>query len=119
MKNVVSNLWFEKEAREAVEFYVSLVPNSAITRIATLPAESPSGPPDSVRSASSSDIGLTARLRVRTTRGPVRSGGDSTTSAAARTGRSRWRRRVFHRSLSLCACCPTFATAARTAEGRR
>ena len=49
MKNVVSNLWFEKEAREAVEFYVSLVPNSAITRIATLPAESPSGPPDSVK----------------------------------------------------------------------
>ena len=49
MKNVVSNLWFEKEAREAVEFYVSLVPNSAITRIATLPAKSPSGPPDSVK----------------------------------------------------------------------
>lgn len=49
MTNVVSNLWFEKEAREAVDFYVSLVPNSAIIRITTLPAESPSGPPDSVQ----------------------------------------------------------------------
>ncbi|WDZ78713.1 VOC family protein [Ensifer adhaerens] len=48
MTTVVSNLWFAKEAREAVDFYISLVPNSAITRISTLPAESPSGPPDSV-----------------------------------------------------------------------
>jgi predicted 3-demethylubiquinone-9 3-methyltransferase (glyoxalase superfamily) len=29
MTNVVSNLWFAKEAREAVDFYISLVPNSA------------------------------------------------------------------------------------------
>jgi len=49
MTNVVSNLWFAKEAREAVDFYISLVPNSAITRITTLPAESPSGPPGSVQ----------------------------------------------------------------------
>ncbi|OCO98960.1 MULTISPECIES: VOC family protein [unclassified Ensifer] len=49
MTNVVSNLWFAKEARAAVDFYVSLVPNSAITRITTLPAESPSGPPGSVQ----------------------------------------------------------------------
>ncbi|MEI2296819.1 VOC family protein [Ensifer sp. MJa1] len=49
MSNVVSNLWFAKEARQAVDFYISLVPNSAITRITTLPAESPSGPPGSVQ----------------------------------------------------------------------
>ncbi len=49
MTNVVSNLWFAKEAREAVDFYISLVPNSAITRITTLPAESPIGPPGSVQ----------------------------------------------------------------------
>jgi predicted 3-demethylubiquinone-9 3-methyltransferase (glyoxalase superfamily) len=49
MTTVVSNLWFAKEAREAVDFYISLVPNSAITRITTLPAESPSGPPGSVQ----------------------------------------------------------------------
>ncbi len=49
MTNVVSNLWFAKEVREAVDFYISLVPNSAITRITTLPAESPSGPPGSVQ----------------------------------------------------------------------
>lgn len=49
MTNVVSNLWFEKDALKAVEFYISLVPNSAIIRTTTLPAESPSGPPDSVK----------------------------------------------------------------------
>ncbi|KSV75422.1 VOC family protein [Sinorhizobium sp. Sb3] len=49
MTTVVSNLWFAKVAREAVDFYISLVPNSAITRITTLPAESPSGPPGSVQ----------------------------------------------------------------------
>ncbi|OCP23117.1 MULTISPECIES: VOC family protein [unclassified Ensifer] len=49
MTNVVSNLWFEKDALEAVEFYISLVPNSAIIRTTTLPAESPSGPPGSVK----------------------------------------------------------------------
>ena len=48
MTNVVSNLWFAKEARQAVDFYISLVPNSAIIRVTTLPAESPSGPSGSV-----------------------------------------------------------------------
>lgn len=49
MTNVVSNLWFEKDALDAVEFYISVVPNSAIIRTTTLPAESPSGPADSVK----------------------------------------------------------------------
>ncbi|MGH6806064.1 MAG: VOC family protein [Ensifer adhaerens] len=49
MTNVVSNLWFEKDALDAVEFYLSLVPNSAIIRTTTLPAESPSGPAGSVK----------------------------------------------------------------------
>ncbi len=49
MTNVVSNLWFEKDALKAVEFYISLVPGSAITRTTVMPAESPSGPAGSVK----------------------------------------------------------------------
>lgn len=49
MTNVVSNLWFEKDALEAVEFYISLVPGSAITRTTVMPAESPAGPAGSVK----------------------------------------------------------------------
>jgi predicted 3-demethylubiquinone-9 3-methyltransferase (glyoxalase superfamily) len=42
-------LWFEKEAEEAANFYVSLLPNSRIDRVTALPAESPSGPAGSVK----------------------------------------------------------------------
>ncbi|WP_416064169.1 VOC family protein [Rhizobium sp. ZK1] len=48
MVKVISHLWFAEGAREAVEFYVSLVPNSANGDITTVPAETPSGPPGSV-----------------------------------------------------------------------
>ena len=48
MPKVVSNLWFAAEAREAVEFYVSIIPDSRIGRTTILPAETPSGPPGSV-----------------------------------------------------------------------
>lgn len=48
MPKVVSNLWFAEQAREAVEFYVSVIPNSRIGRTTVLPAETPSGPPGSV-----------------------------------------------------------------------
>ncbi|MCA1408159.1 VOC family protein [Ensifer sp. IC3342] len=48
MSKVISHLWFAQNAREAVEFYVSIVPNSSIGRETTIPAETPSGPPGSV-----------------------------------------------------------------------
>ncbi|ANL35031.1 VOC family protein [Rhizobium phaseoli] len=48
MPQVVSNLWFAEQAREAVEFYVSVIPDSKIGRTTILPAETPSGPPGSV-----------------------------------------------------------------------
>lgn len=48
MSKVISHLWFAENAREAVEFYVSVVPNSSIGRETTVPAETPSGPPGSV-----------------------------------------------------------------------
>ncbi|KQV32086.1 3-demethylubiquinone-9 3-methyltransferase [Rhizobium sp. Root1203] len=49
MSKISSNLWFEKEVRQAVEFYVSVVPNSSMGRLTVLPAETPSGPPGSVK----------------------------------------------------------------------
>ncbi|KKX28073.1 VOC family protein [Rhizobium sp. LC145] len=48
MAHVVSTLWFEKEVTEAVEFYISIIPNSRIIRKTTMPTETPSGPPGSV-----------------------------------------------------------------------
>ncbi|MCZ4092329.1 VOC family protein [Sinorhizobium psoraleae] len=48
MSRVISHLWFAENAREAVEFYVSVVPNSSIGRETIVPAETPSGPPGSV-----------------------------------------------------------------------
>ncbi|MBW9055377.1 VOC family protein [Rhizobium mesosinicum] len=48
MIKVISFLWFAESAREAVEFYVSLVPNSSIGETTIVPSETPSGPPGSV-----------------------------------------------------------------------
>ncbi|WP_331371441.1 VOC family protein [Sinorhizobium chiapasense] len=48
MSKVISHLWFAENAREAVKFYVSVIPNSSIGRETTIPAETPSGPPGSV-----------------------------------------------------------------------
>ncbi len=44
MAKVSTNIWFEKDAKEAVEFYVSMVPNSSIRRTTVIPADTPSGP---------------------------------------------------------------------------
>lgn len=41
-------LWFEKDAKEPVEFYVSLLPNSRVDRVASMAIDSPSGPEGSV-----------------------------------------------------------------------
>jgi predicted 3-demethylubiquinone-9 3-methyltransferase (glyoxalase superfamily) len=49
MKAPIPFLWFEKEAEEAANFYVSLLPNSRIEHVTALPADSPSGPAGSVK----------------------------------------------------------------------
>jgi predicted 3-demethylubiquinone-9 3-methyltransferase (glyoxalase superfamily) len=49
MKAPIPFLWFEKEAEEAANFYVSLLPNSRVEHVTALPADSPSGPPGSVQ----------------------------------------------------------------------
>lgn len=48
MSRVRSFLWFADHAREAVEFYTSLIPGSSIDRSTIMPTESPSGPAGSV-----------------------------------------------------------------------
>ncbi len=49
MQKITPFLWYAKEAEEAARFYTSIFPDSRITRVGTLPAESPSGPPGSVK----------------------------------------------------------------------
>ena len=48
MAKIVTHFWFADRAEEAARFYVSLFPDSRIDHVATMPAESPSGPPGSV-----------------------------------------------------------------------
>jgi len=47
MQKITPHLWFDKEAKEAAEFYTSVFPNSRITNITTL-HDTPSGDCDVV-----------------------------------------------------------------------
>lgn len=47
MKMITPHLWFDKEAKEAAEFYTSLFPNSKVTNLTTL-HDAPSGDCDVV-----------------------------------------------------------------------
>ena len=49
MHKITPFLWYAKEAEEAAKLYVSIFPDSRIERVVTMPAESPSGPPGSVK----------------------------------------------------------------------
>ena len=44
MQKIIPCLWFNGNAEEAAEFYVSLLPDSRIDRICKSPADTPSGP---------------------------------------------------------------------------
>lgn len=48
---VTQNLWFEKDMEAAISLYTSLIPNSAREWASALPADSPSGPAESVKIA--------------------------------------------------------------------
>jgi predicted 3-demethylubiquinone-9 3-methyltransferase (glyoxalase superfamily) len=48
-QKIVPALWYVKEAEEAARFYASVFPESRVDRVSALPAESPSGPPGSVK----------------------------------------------------------------------
>ncbi len=49
MSRIIPSLWYSEKAAEAAAFYASLLPNSRVDSVTALPAESPSGPPGSVR----------------------------------------------------------------------
>jgi predicted 3-demethylubiquinone-9 3-methyltransferase (glyoxalase superfamily) len=49
VSKVVPFLWYAKEAEEAIRFYVSLIPNSRLDNVWVMQADSPSGPPGSVK----------------------------------------------------------------------
>jgi predicted 3-demethylubiquinone-9 3-methyltransferase (glyoxalase superfamily) len=49
MQRITPFLWYAKEAEEAAAFYVSIFPDSRITRVVSMQSESPSGPPGSVK----------------------------------------------------------------------
>ena len=51
MTRITQHLWFERGMEEAVTFYTSLIPGSALHWVSSLPADSPSGPAGSVRLA--------------------------------------------------------------------
>ena len=49
MSKITPCLWYADKADEAARFYVSLLPNSHIDSVTTLPADTPSGPAGSVQ----------------------------------------------------------------------
>ena len=49
MPDIKPFLWYSDKAEEAAAFYCSVIPDSKITSSHDLPAESPSGPPGSVK----------------------------------------------------------------------
>jgi predicted 3-demethylubiquinone-9 3-methyltransferase (glyoxalase superfamily) len=49
MRKIIPHLWFADKAEEAARFYVSLLPNSRIDSVTTMPADSPSGPAGAVQ----------------------------------------------------------------------
>jgi len=48
IQKVTPCLWFDGNAEEAANFYVSLLPDSRIDRVSRSPAETPSGPAGTV-----------------------------------------------------------------------
>ncbi len=48
-QKIVPSLWYAKEAEEAARFYASVFSESRVDRVMAMAAESPSGPPGSVK----------------------------------------------------------------------
>ncbi len=49
MQKITPFLWYAREAEEAAAFYASVFPDSRVIRVVSMPSESPSGPPGSVK----------------------------------------------------------------------
>ena len=68
MQKITSFLWYSTQAEEAAAFYASIFPDSRVERVVTLPSESPSGPPGSVKVV---DFVLFGQRFVAMTAGPL------------------------------------------------
>jgi predicted 3-demethylubiquinone-9 3-methyltransferase (glyoxalase superfamily) len=49
MQKITPFLWYSNQAEEAATFYASVFPDSRVTRVVSMPTESPSGPAGSVK----------------------------------------------------------------------
>lgn len=49
MQKITPFLWYSNQAEEAAAFYASIFPDSRVNPVVTLPSDSPSGPPGSVK----------------------------------------------------------------------
>jgi predicted 3-demethylubiquinone-9 3-methyltransferase (glyoxalase superfamily) len=49
MAKIVPTLWYSEKAEEAARFYASLLPDSRVDSVTTMPADTPSGPEGSVQ----------------------------------------------------------------------
>jgi predicted 3-demethylubiquinone-9 3-methyltransferase (glyoxalase superfamily) len=49
MAKIVPFLWYTEKAEEAAAFYASILPNSKVDSVTTLPSDTPSGPAGSVK----------------------------------------------------------------------
>jgi predicted 3-demethylubiquinone-9 3-methyltransferase (glyoxalase superfamily) len=49
IQKITPFLWYAREAEEAAAFYTSIFPDSRVVRVNSMPSESPSGPPESVK----------------------------------------------------------------------
>jgi predicted 3-demethylubiquinone-9 3-methyltransferase (glyoxalase superfamily) len=49
MTRILPFLWYSEKAEEAAAFYASLIPNSKVNSVSAMQADSPSGPPGSVK----------------------------------------------------------------------
>ena len=68
MQKITPFLWYSTQAEEAAAFYVSVFPDSRVTRVVALLSESPSGPPGSVKVV---DFVLFGQPFVAMTAGPL------------------------------------------------
>jgi predicted 3-demethylubiquinone-9 3-methyltransferase (glyoxalase superfamily) len=68
MQKITPFLWYSTQAEEAAAFYASVFPDSRVTRVVTLPSESPSGPPGSVKVV---DFVLSGQPFVAMSAGPL------------------------------------------------
>lgn len=49
IQKITPFLWYATQAEEAARFYASIFPDSQVRRVTAMPADSPSGPPGSVK----------------------------------------------------------------------